>query len=120
MGIMADALKPVTWIGSSYGDLKAFPEAAQSDAGFQLYRVQRGLDPRDWKPLPSVGAGVREIRVHTGVEHRVVYVAKFEEAVYVLHAFEKRTRKMRQADIDLARRRYAEALAHRARRGRSR
>ena len=115
---MPEPLKPVAWMGSSHEDLKAFPDEAQDDAGFQLFRVQRGLDPRDWKPLPIVGSGVREVRVHTGVEHRVVYVAKFEEAVYVLHAFEKRTRKTRQADIDLARRRYADVLAGRAQRGR--
>jgi phage-related protein len=111
---MAERLKPVSWVGSSRHDLKAFPEQAQDDAGHQLFLVQLGLDPLDWKPLSSVGAGVREIRVHTGVEHRVVYVAKFEEAAYVLHAFEKRTRKTRQADIDLARRRYAQVLADRS------
>jgi predicted XRE-type DNA-binding protein/phage-related protein len=76
---MAERLKPVSWVGSSLHDLKTFPEEAQDDAGHQLFFVQLGLDPLDWKPLSSVGAGVREIRVHTGVEHRIVYVAKFEE-----------------------------------------
>lgn len=107
-------LKPVTWIGSSKADSRAFPTDAEDEAGFQLYPVQQGLEPLDWKPLPAVGSGVREIRVHTNIEHRVVYVAKFEEPVYVLHAFEKRTRKTRQPDLALARRRYAELLALRA------
>jgi phage-related protein len=76
------------WVGSSLVDLRAFPEVARREAGYQLRRVQEGLLPDDWKPMPSVGAGVEEIRLHSGVEHRVLYVAKFEEAIYVLHAFE--------------------------------
>lgn len=74
----------------------------------QLGRVQQGLVPDDWKPMTTVGSGVYEIRIHTGVEHRVFYVAKYEEAVYVIHAFEKRTRHTPQADIDLARTRLAD------------
>jgi phage-related protein len=77
--------------------------------------VQQGLVPDDWKPMPSVGAGVAEIRVHTTLEHRIVYVAKFEEAIYVLHAFAKRTRQTRSADIELARTRLAAVLRMRAR-----
>ncbi len=68
-------------------------------------RVQKGLDPNDWKPISSVGASVREIRIRTGREHRVLYIAKFAEAVYVLHAFEKRTRKTRKRDLEVARER---------------
>jgi phage-related protein len=75
--------------------------------------LQLGSEPEDWKPLPSVGAGVSEIRVHTEVEHRVFYVAKFPEGVYVLHAFEKRTQKTRQADIELGRRRLGELVRYR-------
>lgn len=82
--------------------VRAFPAGARRRAGYQLYLVQQGLDPNDWKPLPSVGPGVREIRVHIDGEYRIFYVAKFAEAVYILHAFEKRTRKTRQADIELA------------------
>lgn len=84
--------KPVVWLADSRRTIRAFSEAARQVAGFQLWRVQRGLEPNDWKPMPSVGLGVQEIRIHTEVEHRVVYVAKFAEAIYVLHAFEKRTR----------------------------
>jgi phage-related protein/predicted XRE-type DNA-binding protein len=100
---MAD--KPLRWVGSSLADLRAFPEDARQHAGYQLGRVQQGLLPDDWKPMPSVGAGVVEIRIHTDREHRVFYVAKFDEAIYVLHASEKRTRQTRHADIELARRR---------------
>ena len=102
---MAD--KPLVWVGRSLAELRAFPETARQRAGYQLRRVQRGLLPDDWKPMPSIGAGVAEIRVHTEVEHRVVYLAKFEEAIYVLHAFEKRTRKTQRADLELARTRVA-------------
>ena len=83
---MAD--KAVAWLGNALTDLRAFPADARRDAGFELRRVQQGLDPDDWKPVPSIGPGVREIRIHTGLEHRVFYVARFAEAVYVLHAFE--------------------------------
>jgi phage-related protein len=72
--------------------------------------VQQGLMPNDWKPMKAVGSGVYEIRVHPGIEHRVFYVAKYDDAIYVLHAFEKRTRQTRSADIALARQRLAELL----------
>jgi phage-related protein len=72
--------------------------------------VQQGLEPVDWKPLKSVGAGVREIRIKAGTEHRVFYVAQFREAVYVLHAFQKRTRKTSKKDLDLGRQRYQDLL----------
>ena len=82
-------------------------------AGFQLHRVQLGSDPNDWKPLRTVGPGVREIRVHTGLEHRVVYVATYAEAVYVLHAFAKKTPKAAQRDVEIARDRLRALLAER-------
>jgi phage-related protein len=108
------AEKPVAWLGASLDDLRAFPEDARREAGHQLGRVQQGLLPTDWKPMTQVGAGVIEIRIHTGVEHRVFYIAKFEEAVYVIHAFEKRTRQTPQRDITLAQRRLAELIRRRA------
>ena len=106
--------KPLTWVGSSLDELRAFPDDARREAGFQLSRVQQGLLPTDWKPMKTVGPGVVEIRVHTRLEHRVFYVAKFEEAVYVLHAFEKRTEKTPQSDIALAQRRLADVMQRRA------
>ena len=85
--------KALRWLGSSRGDVRAFPRVARRLAGFQLRRVQQGLAPVDWKAMPVVGPGVREIRIHTALEHRIMYAAKFADAVYVLHAFEKRSRR---------------------------
>ncbi len=98
--------KPLHFIGSSLEDLRAFPDEARRDAGFNLNFVQRGLEPSDWKPMKTVGAGVNELRVRdrSGV-FRVIYLATRPEAVYVLHCFQKKTRKTRRADIELATRR---------------
>jgi phage-related protein len=98
--------KPLVWLGSSRSDLRAFPEDARRIAGFQLRRIQQGLEANDWKPMLAVGPGVQEIRIHTELEHRVFYVAKFVEGIYVLHAFEKRTRKTPQREVKLARDRF--------------
>ena len=84
------------WLGSARRDIRTFPADARRRGGFQLRKVQQALDPDDWKPMTSVGRGVREIRIQTELAHRVFYVATFEEAVYVVyvvHAFEKRTQK---------------------------
>ena len=99
-------MKSLEFVGSSLDDLREFPAEARRAAGFELGFVQRGLDPSDWKPMNQVGAGVREIRVHVLGEWRVLYVARFAEAVYVLHAFQKKTQKTRREDIELARARY--------------
>jgi phage-related protein len=99
-------MKPLKFIGSSLDDLRDFPAEARRQAGFELHAVQRGLEPSDWRPLSDVGSGVRELRIHVLGEWRVIYIASFSEAVYILHAFRKRTRKTRRADLDLARRRY--------------
>ena len=109
--------KPILWVGASLDDLRAFPEDAAAWPGFELRRVQQGLQPTDWKPMSSVGTGVEEIRVHTGREHRVFYIARFEEGIYVLHAFEKRSRKTPAREIEVARARLQDVLAAR-RRGR--
>jgi len=107
--------KPILWVGSSLDDLRAFPEDARRVAGFERRRVQQGLQPTDWKPMASVGVGVEEVRVHTEQEHRVFYVARFEEGVYVLHAFEKRSRKTPDREIEVARTRLRDVLATRRR-----
>ena len=98
--------KPLILLGSSRRDLRAFPALARRLAGFQLRRVQQGLDPGDWKPMPTVGPGVREIRVHVGGAHRVFYVATRAEAIYVLHAFEKKTQKTAVRDLEIGRQRF--------------
>ena len=99
-------MKPLEFVGSSLEDLKSFPAEARRAAGFELGFVQRGLEPSDWKLMKEVGAGAREIRIHVLGEWRVLYVAKFARAVYVLHAFQKKTQKTRREDIELARKRY--------------
>ena len=99
-------MKPLEFLGTSQDDLKNFPAEARRAAGFELHFVQQGLMPVDWKPMPQVGQGAMEIRIHVLGEWRVVYVAKFADAVYVLHAFQKKTQKTRQEDIELARKRY--------------
>ena len=103
----------MVWVGSARERLRAFPEAARREAGHQLHVVQFGLEPGDWRPMRSVGPGVAEIRVHAAGEFRVLYVAKFADALYVLHAFEKKTRQTREADLELARRNLAEVLRRR-------
>lgn len=109
-------MKPLVWVGSSRDDVRGFPVGARKETGYQLLRVQEGLDPTDWKPLKAVGPGVREIRIQGETAHRVLYVARFEEAVYVLHAFTKKARATPRRDIDVAKARLAALTAARRRR----
>jgi len=103
---MADE-KEILWVGSAYNDLLAFPKEARKEAGFQLGKVQAGLEPADWKPFDSVGAGTREIRIRDASgAYRVMYVAKFEESIYVLHCFQKKTQATSKHDIAVAAARY--------------
>jgi phage-related protein len=99
--------KELRWVGSSYDDLLVFPKAARREAGFQLGKVQVGLEATDWKPFDDVGSGTREIRIRdaSGI-FRVMVVAKFEEAVYVLHCFQKKTQATSKQDIEIATVRY--------------
>jgi phage-related protein len=106
--------KPLSWVGAALDDLRGFPNDARRRAGFELHQIQQGLHPTDWRPMTSVGAGVEEVRVHTGAEHRVFYIARFPEAVYVLHAFEKKTQQTSPRDIETARRRLAAVIASRS------
>jgi phage-related protein len=99
-------MKPLKFVASSLDDLRNFPDEARRAAGFELHAIQSGLEPSDWKPMQIVGSGVKEIRIHILGEWRVIYIAKLHEAVYVLHAFQKKTRKTSRQDIDLARQRY--------------
>ena len=103
--------KPVEFRGSSLDDLRAFPLEARREAGHQLDQVQHGQDPDDWKPMASVGQGVKEVRIRDAAgAFRVIYVAKFVDAVYVLHCFQKKTEKTSKPDLDLAAKRYRELL----------
>jgi phage-related protein len=104
-------MKPITFLGSSLKALRAFPDAARQDAGFQLDLLQRGQQPDDFKPMPEAGAGVEELRVwcEQGT-FRVIYFARLADAIYVLHAFQKKTQTTAKADIELAARRYRELM----------
>jgi phage-related protein len=106
--LYAQVVKDVVFVGGAGDDLRSFPLDARQRAGYQLYLVQMGLDPSDWKPMPSIGPGCREIRVRAPGAYRVVYVAAIGEAVYVLHCFQKKARQTTKADIDLARQRYTQ------------
>jgi phage-related protein len=100
-------MKPVIWMGQSREGLREFPDAARGDAGYELDKVQRGGEPSDWKPMPSVGAGVREIRVQEeSGAFRVIYLASRPEGVYVLHCFQKKTQKTSRHDLELATERF--------------
>jgi phage-related protein len=97
------AFKPVTFHGDSLDRLRDFPEDARREAGHELYQVQKGLDPSDWKPMPTIGAGVREIRIRDGSgAYRVIYIATLADAIHVLHAFQKKSQKTAQRDLALA------------------
>jgi phage-related protein len=100
--------KKLIWIRSTHANLCSFPDSARHQAGYQLRRVQQGKMPEDWKPMSEVGPGAIEIRIHHPHEHRAIYVAKFSEAIYVIHAFEKKTQKTSQTDITIARINYAQ------------
>jgi len=104
-------MKPLRFLGDSLRSLREFPSDARQDAGYQLDRVQRGKQPDDFKPMPSVGRGVEEIRVRdeTGA-YRVIYTARLADAVYVLHCFQKKTQATSRRDIELARTRFLELV----------
>jgi len=99
-------VRSLLFLGSSLDDLRTFPAEARREAGFELDAIQRGLEPRDWKPFSSVGSGVREIRIHVLGEWRVIYVASLGDSVYVLHCFQKKSQRTTKQDVELARQRY--------------
>ena len=109
--------KPIVWMGSSLNDVKdvrKFSESAKREAGHQLDRVQSGLEPDDWSPFDTVGSGTKEIRINLDDGwFRVMYVAKFGEAVYVLHCFRKKSNKTSTNDIEIAKTRYKHVLQER-------
>jgi len=95
--------RPVTFHGDSLERLRDFPEDARRAGGHELYQVQKGADPNNWRPMPTIGAGVREIRIHDAAgAYRVIYIAALKNAVHVLHAFQKKSQKTAQRDLDLA------------------
>lgn len=107
--------KPVEFRGDSLDALREFPESARREAGFQIDKVQQGHEPDDWKPIRTVGTGVKEIRIRDEAgAFRVIYVAKLADAVYILHCFQKKTQATSQKDIQLARKRFADLMRERS------
>ncbi len=108
---MLRVAKQIEFRGTALADLRKFPATARREAGFQLYQVQEGYDPDDWKPMNTVGPGVREIRIREkDGTFRVIYVTKFAGAIYVLHCFQKKTQKTSAEDIAAASRRYRDLV----------
>ena len=104
-------MKQVEFCGDSIDALRAFPEAAKREAGYQIDKVQHGEEPDDWKPMATIGGGVKEIRIWDEAgTFRVIYLAKLADAVYVLHCFQKKTQKTSLPDVKLARDRYNELV----------
>ena len=101
-------MKIVRWVSDALDVVRAFSPKVRREAGHQLNRVQHAKEPDDWKPMPNIGPGVNEIRIHAENEYRIIYIAKFTEAVYVLHAFVKKTQRIPRRDIDLVAKRYRE------------
>jgi phage-related protein len=104
-------MKPLHFLGDSLKRLREFPEDARHDAGYQLHLVQCGDEPADFKPMPAIGKGVEEIRMwEESGTYRVIYTARIADAVYVLHAFKKKTQTTTRRDIETARTRFKELM----------
>lgn len=104
-------MKPVFFIGNALDAVRAFPDGARREMGFQIDRLQRGLAPDDWKPMKTIGPGVREIRVRdaTGA-YRAIYIAALADAVYILHAFQKKSAATSKRDLELAAARFGDLM----------
>lgn len=103
-------MKPIEFTGKTLEIIRGFPDIARRETGQQLDRLQRGFEPIDWKPMSSIGVGVREIRIQQEGQFRVIYIAKFADAIYVLHAFTKKTQKTNQHDLEMAKKTLKELL----------
>ena len=104
-------VKQLNFRGSALRDLRAFPHLARRETGYQLDKIQNGEEPADWKPMPTIGQGVQEIRIRDDAgTFRVIYVAKFADLVYVLHCFEKKTQRTSKIDLGMATQRYRDLM----------
>lgn len=109
--------KPVKFNGSALDDLREFPTTTRHEAGQEIARLQIGLEPSNWKPMSTIGPGASEIRIHDDSgAYRVIYVAKFADAIHILHCFQKKTQKTSTSDLEIARTRYAAVAAEDKRR----
>ena len=101
-------MKTIFWLGSSFDDLLKFSKIVKQNAGYNLDKIQRGSEPQDWKPMTSIGKGVKELRIHCENEYRIIYLAQRIEGVYVLHTFVKKTQQTSKKDLELAKKRLKE------------
>ena len=109
-------LRPIAWMGSAFADLLSFPEGIRKDAGYQLHRLQAGLEAADWKPMSEIGKGVAEVRLRDNSgAYRILYLARYEDVVYVPHCFNKKTQRTSGHDKYIAKARFQAVLD--ARRG---
>jgi phage-related protein len=106
-------MKPIIWLANTHELIKTYPDDVRRQIGYNLDKIQRGLDPFDWKSMALIGAGAKEMRIHEENEYRILYVAKFQEAIYVLHSFIKKSEQTSRKDILIGRRRYTELLTMR-------
>lgn len=106
-------MKTVYWEGDSLAEVSSLPKRVKRLIGYELERVQNGFEPTDWKPISSIGLGVKEIRIHSFNEYRILYVTKIKNAVHILHAFVKKTQKTSKQDIEIARKRYQLLISQR-------
>jgi phage-related protein len=108
---MVNSIKTVKFRGTALEELRSFPETARREAGYQIDKIQNCLDPADWKPMNTVGKGVREIRIRDASgAFRILYVAKFADAIYVLHCFQKKTQATSKIDLNVAADRYRDLV----------
>jgi phage-related protein len=103
-------MKKIIWLGATHEVVKEYPPNVRLSIGYNLDKIQRGFDPVDWKVMTGIEHGVKEIRIHEGNEYRVLYVAKFQEAIYMLHSFIKKTQQTAKKEIDIGKKRYLEML----------
>lgn len=104
-------MKSIAFVGNALEVLRSLPDAVRREAGFQIERLQRGFEPDDWKPMKTIGAGVCEIRLRAvSGSYRVIYVAKFQDAIYVLHVFAKKTQATSRRDLEIANSRYRDLV----------
>lgn len=103
-------MRKVIFEGDTLTVIRELPDDARHRAGYEIDRIQRDIEPTNWKPFTSIGQGVCEIRIQMGRQFRVIYIAKFDDRVHVLHVFEKKSQKTRQSDIAIAKRRLKEVI----------
>lgn len=106
-------MKSITWLGNTHETVKNYSSNVRQEIGYNLDKVQRGLEPIDWKQMTAIGHGVKEIRIHQNNEYRILYVAKFHETIYVLNCFVKKSEQTLKSDLDLAKKRYIDLVAKR-------